>query len=69
MRVQKIIGKNCEMQGQCSCSKASLPGTLQEAGAQDAPGFMLLALVEDKLVHYQDLQSSCMWPSLYCTGH
>lgn len=62
--------KSCEMQGQCSCFRASLPGTLQEAGVQDRSGHILLALVEDQLVPYRDLQSSCVWPSLYFyTGH
>lgn len=52
--------KNCEMQGQCSCFKVSLPGTLQEAAVQDSSGHMLLALVEVQLVHYMALQSSCV---------
>lgn len=62
--------KICEMQGQCSCFKAFLLGTLQEAGAQDASGHVLLALAEGQPVLYRDFQSSCVWPSLYFyTGH
>lgn len=58
--------KSCEMQGQCSCFKASLPGTLQKL--EHRMCCELLVCVEDQLVHYRDLQSCCVWLSLHCTG-